>query len=174
MSANSELRVVLERLGPIPDTSPARSPSDPTVLLVLRRTGPFTKRITVARHLRASGSHLPEAGRAISRLASHGWATCPVRADTDLRDLASALSKLDVEVRVRRDNDDLAAEVVRLRKAQDLSQSEYAALLNLDVRTLQNWEQGRNKPDAATLNLMRAFARAPDVVEEAISEPVLG
>jgi len=45
--------------------------------------------------------------------------------------------------------------------------------MGIDVRTLQNWEQGRNRPDPAVLGLMRIFAHAPDVFEEALSEPVI-
>jgi len=169
-----ELRARLERLGPIPDKPPARLPSDPTVLLVLRRTGPFAYRISVVHRLRDAGTHLSEAGRAITRLASRDWATCPVRADADLRSLSADLAPLDVEVRLHCKTDDPAADIVALRNRQGLWQAEYAAMLNVDVRTLQNWEQGRNEPDTATLNLMRAFAHAPDIVLEAISEPVIG
>jgi DNA-binding transcriptional regulator YiaG len=174
VSMSSELRALLERLGPIPDIPPARSSSDPTIRLILHRTGPFAYRISVVRRLREAGTHLREAARAITQLASQDWATCPVRSDTDLRDLAKDLAALDVEVRVYRKAQDPAAEILDFRTQKDLSQAEYAALLNLDVRTLQNWEQGRNQPDGAALNLMRAFARAPAVIEEAISEPVLG
>jgi DNA-binding transcriptional regulator YiaG len=128
----------------------------------------------VIRRLREAGAHLNEAGRAVTRLASHDWTTCLVLADADLHSLSADLAELDVEVRLHRETVDPAAEIVAIRNHQNLSQADYAAMLNVDVRTLQNWEQGRNQPDTATLNLMRAFAHAPDVVEEAISEPVLG
>ena len=121
-----------------------------------------------------AGARLPEAHSAITRLAASDWATCPVSADADLVALGAALAPLDVEVRRHRASPNPASEVAELRARQDLSQAEYAALLNVDVRTLQNWEQGRNQPDSATLNLMRAFDHAPGTVEEAISEPVLG
>jgi len=40
------------------------------------------------------------------------------------------------------------------------------------MNTLQNWEQGRNKPDAAALNLVMAFDNAPDLIEQTAFEAV--
>ncbi len=59
-----------------------------------------------------------------------------------------------------------------MRARRGLSQSDYADLLGLDVRTLQNWEQGRNRPDPAAISLMRIFDRAPDLGGEVLTEPV--
>ena len=44
--------------------------------------------------------------------------------------------------------------------------------LGFDLRTLQNWEQRRNKPDAAAISLIRLFDRDPGLVHGAIYEPV--
>ena len=66
----------------------------------------------------------------------------------------------------------IAPDISELRARHGLSQREYADLLGIDVRTLQNWEQGRNRPDPAALSLMRIFAHAPAVFEEALSEPI--
>lgn len=40
-----------------------------------------------------------------------------------------------------------APDVAEIRAAYELSQSQFAALLGISVRTLQNWEQGRS-PEA--------------------------
>jgi len=37
---------------------------------------------------------------------------------------------------------------------------------------LQNWEQGRNRPDAAALGLVMAYDKAPDLVRNAALEQV--
>lgn len=37
----------------------------------------------------------------------------------------------------------------------DLSQLEFAELLGISVRTLQDWEQGRRAPNAAAIALLR-------------------
>ncbi len=45
------------------------------------------------------------------------------------------------------------------REATGLSQSEFAALLGVSVRTLQGWEQGRKQPSGAARTLL-AIARS--------------
>jgi putative transcriptional regulator len=37
----------------------------------------------------------------------------------------------------------------------ELSQSEFAELLGVPVRTLQDWEQGRHEPNASAIALLR-------------------
>ena len=45
-----------------------------------------------------------------------------------------------------------------------LSQSQFATLLGVSVRTLQNWEQGRREPSGAAKTLLKIAARTPDAV----------
>ncbi len=56
-----------------------------------------------------------------------------------------------------------------IRERTSLSQSEFARLIGVSVKTLQNWEQGRNRPDTAALNLVMAFDKAPELIEQAKS-----
>ena len=49
--------------------------------------------------------------------------------------------------------------VAEARSATGLSQSQFAALLGVSVRTLQGWEQGRKQPSGAARTLL-AIARA--------------
>ena len=42
-----------------------------------------------------------------------------------------------------------------------LSQSQFATLLGVSVRTLQNWEQGRSRPSGAAQTLIRVAMTAP-------------
>jgi len=37
-------------------------------------------------------------------------------------------------------------EIKTVRKKLDVSQNEFALMIGVSVRTLQNWEQGRRKP----------------------------
>jgi DNA-binding transcriptional regulator YiaG len=171
MSTNSVLRERLARLGPVLDADPPPSFSGDLVTLVLRRVGRFDKRITVARRLRAAGLTLKAAHNAISRLAEVDVAVCTIAEGTDIRSLARDLLQLDVRVyRERRPDADLVADV---RTRHSLSQREFAAVLGIDLATLQNWEQRRNKPDSAALKLIVAFDAAPDVIEAATLEPVI-
>lgn len=47
-----------------------------------------------------------------------------------------------------------AADIQRIRAKLELSQSEFAELLGISVRTLQDWEQGRYAPGAAAVRLL--------------------
>lgn len=58
------------------------------------------------------------------------------------------------------------AQVARARAATGLSQGEFAALLGVSVRTLQEWEQGRKTPSGAAATLLRVAARHPDILKE--------
>jgi DNA-binding transcriptional regulator YiaG len=144
--------------------------SDASIVVVLHRVGALDKGISVARRLLASGLTLKQAHDAINRLAALGWSVCAVAKTENLPLLASDLAILNVEVRRRLP---VSGDIAAMRARRGLSQREYADLLGLDVRTLQNWEQGRNRPDPAAISLMRVFDRAPDAVGEALTEPVV-
>lgn len=139
---------------------------------MLRRTGKLDKPITVARRLFAAGLTLKEAHSAINRLAEFCWTICAVALTEDLHALRRDLAEMNVQLRRRRAPIEDGATIAAMRARHGLSQREYADLLGIDVRTLQNWEQGRNRPDSAAINLMRIFAHAPDAFEEALSEPI--
>lgn len=48
-----------------------------------------------------------------------------------------------------------------------LSQAEFAQLMGVSVRTLQDWEQGRREPSGAAKMLLKIAAQHPEVVREA-------
>lgn len=48
-----------------------------------------------------------------------------------------------------------AKDVQRIRAKLKLSQSQFASLLGVSVRTLQDWEQGRNSPGAPAVALLK-------------------
>jgi len=173
MSTNSELKERLARLGSLRDVSRAPLTSEESVLLVLRRTGPLDKPVTVARRLVAAGLTLKQAHHSINQLAAVGRTVCAVGQMEDLGLFARQLAEMNVEVRRRSPQPGGAVDISAMRKRQGLSQREYGDLLGIDVRTLQNWEQGRNRPDSAAISLMRLFAHAPEMVEDVLTEPVL-
>jgi putative transcriptional regulator len=53
------------------------------------------------------------------------------------------------------------------RNRVGLSQSEFAKLLGVSVRTLQDWEQGRREPSGAAKTLLKIAAQNPDAVKAA-------
>jgi len=56
--------------------------------------------------------------------------------------------------------------VARVRMSARLSQSQFAALLGVSARTLQDWEQGRREPTGAAKTLLRVAAAHPEVLRE--------
>lgn len=50
-----------------------------------------------------------------------------------------------------------------------VSQSEFATLLGVSVRTLQDWEQGRREPSGAAKTLLRIAARTPEAIRSAVN-----
>ena len=56
-------------------------------------------------------------------------------------------------------------ELVRVRESLNLSQALFAVYLRTNVRTLENWEQGRAKPNAQAALLINLVKRYPDTVQ---------
>lgn len=48
-----------------------------------------------------------------------------------------------------------------VREGVGLSQREFAILVGVPVKTLQNWEQGRTRPTGPARALLRAIAKDP-------------
>jgi len=53
-----------------------------------------------------------------------------------------------------------------IREKTGLSQSRFAALLGVSVRTLQDWEQGRRAPSGAARTLLLIAAKNPTALLE--------
>jgi putative transcriptional regulator len=56
-------------------------------------------------------------------------------------------------------------ELVRVRQKLKLSRALFAVYLRTNARTLENWEQGRAKPNAQAALLINLVKRYPDTVE---------
>ena len=54
--------------------------------------------------------------------------------------------------------------VKRLRLSQGLSQAGFAKRYQIPLRTLQEWEQGRNGPDGAAQAYLKVIAAKPEFV----------
>lgn len=59
--------------------------------------------------------------------------------------------------------------VMKLRGSFDVSQEEFARLLNLSVATVRAWEQGVSPPDGAAARLLSIAERHPETIMEAAS-----
>jgi DNA-binding transcriptional regulator YiaG len=170
MSINSELMARLARLGPVRVADPPPSFSGADVTLVLRRVGKLDRPVDLVHRLRAAGMTLRAAHAIGCQIREQPFAVARIREGAGIEALAADLLSMNVRVeRRRRPEPGLIAEV---RKRHDLSQREFADLLGVELDTLQNWEQGRNRPDAAALSLAMAFDAAPETIQAAMFEPV--
>lgn len=59
--------------------------------------------------------------------------------------------------------------VVEARQKVGLSQAEFARLLGVPLRTLQEWEQGRRQPSGAAQSLLKIALQRPDVLQEVLA-----
>jgi len=57
-----------------------------------------------------------------------------------------------------------ARELAKVREDMNLSRGLFAGYLRTNVRTLENWEQGRAKPNAQAALLIRMLQRFPDTI----------
>ncbi len=94
------------------------------------------------------------------------------------RDLEALEAKRDIGAEILQSIKDMKAgrgkvvlsPAVQARTATGLSQSQFARLLGVSVRTLQGWEQGRKQPSGAARTLL-AIARAnPKAILEVSSQ----
>ncbi len=58
------------------------------------------------------------------------------------------------------------SEAVEARTRVGLSQNDFANLLGVSKRTLQDWEQGRREPTGAARMLLKVAVRHPEVLRE--------
>jgi putative transcriptional regulator len=57
-----------------------------------------------------------------------------------------------------------AADLVALRERMNLSRAVFARHLRTNERTLENWEQGRSKPNAQAALLIKLVERSPETL----------
>ncbi|WP_327439056.1 transcriptional regulator [Pseudomonas donghuensis] len=58
-----------------------------------------------------------------------------------------------------------AEELVAIRERLNMSRAVFAMYLRTNARTLENWEQGRARPNAQAVTLIRLVEKFPETVE---------
>ncbi len=90
-----------------------------------------------------------------------------------LADLVESMTQMDEIVRgVRRPLREFTVNPVKikaLRAELELSQAQFAALMNVNVGTLRNWEQGLREPTGPAKALLTAIRRDPRHVLKALA-----
>jgi len=61
-------------------------------------------------------------------------------------------------------------DVAAIRRRLGLSQAEFASRFGFKLDALQNWEQGRRRPEGAARALLRVIEREPEAVQRALAE----
>jgi putative transcriptional regulator len=58
---------------------------------------------------------------------------------------------------------------IAARQSVNLTQKEFAQLLNVSIDSVQDWEQGRRSPRGAAKTLLRVAKQHPEVLEKIAS-----
>lgn len=80
-------------------------------------------------------------------------------------ELLTSVREMKAGIRARVHHPEIS-EVAHARSMAGLSQSAFAVLLGVSVRTLQDWEQGRREPSGAAKTLFRVAERHPEILQE--------
>ena len=83
-------------------------------------------------------------------------------------ELLSSVREMKAGIRARVHRPEIS-EVAHARLVSGLSQTAFAALLGVSVRTLQDWEQGRREPSGAAKTLFKVAERHPEVLQELVA-----
>ena len=62
----------------------------------------------------------------------------------------------------------VVVDVQAIRKSANISQAQFAKLIGVNLRTLQNWEQRRTRPTGPALALLKIVASNPRSAIEAL------
>ena len=80
-------------------------------------------------------------------------------------DLLASVREMKAGIRARTHRPNIS-EIAHARLVSGLSQSAFAELLGVSVRTLQDWEQGRREPSGAAKTLIKVAERHPEILQE--------
>ena len=80
-------------------------------------------------------------------------------------DLLQSVREMNGNVRAR-ETKVAISQVLEARNKTGLSQQQFASVLHISKRTLQDWEQGRRQPSGAAQTLIRIALARPEVIIE--------
>ena len=59
-------------------------------------------------------------------------------------------------------------DIKNIRNTAHLTQSNFAQVIGVSIKTVQNWEQGRRRPTGPARTLLKVFQKKPKEVIEAL------
>ena len=80
-------------------------------------------------------------------------------------ELLTSVREMKAGIRARVHRPDISA-IAHARLVSGLSQTAFAALLGISVRTLQDWKQGPREPSGAAKSLVPVAERHPEVLQQ--------
>jgi putative transcriptional regulator len=83
-------------------------------------------------------------------------------------DLLQSVREMKADIRARETKVNIS-DVIEARHKTGLSQQQFANILHISKRTLQDWEQGRRQPSGAAQTLIRIALSRPDVIMEVMA-----
>lgn len=155
----SSFREALARPAATPERGRARSTSR-TVRLLLKKDGDMPRPVDVARMLNKAGLSLRKAHATLNRLAQGEEVALELEAGKSFIGQLAGTGVSALPIRQAP-----AQDVYEIRAAFGLSQAEFATRFGIALDTLQNWEQGRNRPEPAMHLLLTIIKEHPEIVE---------
>ncbi len=163
MSTKSSFREALEQRGEAKEKSREQSGFPVRLMLEL---DDIKQPVSVTRLLTKRGMTLRKAHETVSRLADRRAVAVELYAD-NVGKLTSELSALGVKAYpIELPEIDLR----RIRDRLGLSQAEFALRFCLELDTVQNWEQGRYRPDLAAQVLLGLIEANPEFVDSVLTK----
>jgi DNA-binding transcriptional regulator YiaG len=163
MSTKLSFKEALELREETKERPPVRSGSPVRLNLAI---GKIQQPVDVARFLRSHGLSLRKAHEALDRLAARETVAVELYAE-DAGKLISELSDLGVKA-----NPIMPPQVdaKQVRERLGLTQAEFALRFCLELDTVQNWEQGRYRPDPAAQLLLSIIETDPKFVDSVLAK----
>jgi DNA-binding transcriptional regulator YiaG len=164
----SELKERLERLARTPGIGPVPFGSPVDVILRLLPSTRFMP-IDAIKSLARRNSDLLRSKRAVEAMLDLGEASIHLPMVEDMVALAAELAEAGISATC------IAVEVVdvkELRGRLGLTQEQFARHYGLDIDAVQNWEQGRCRPDKATQSYLHVISRLPKETSRALERPL--
>jgi putative transcriptional regulator len=86
-----------------------------------------------------------------------------------IQEMSDYLDGKPVDVRVHQVEVAPIPDIRAIRAQLGLSREQFAKRFHLPTRTVQEWEQGRRRPDQATIAYLTVIAKNPEAVEKALA-----
>ncbi|MDO5059273.1 MAG: helix-turn-helix domain-containing protein [Neisseria sp.] len=86
--------------------------------------------------------------------------------DPEAAQIADTLAQSLADIQAGKYSPVAVSPVTATRQKTGLSQSKFAAALNISPNTLKSWEQGQRKPSGAAAALLNLLGKHPDLVHE--------